>query len=162
VQLDLQTLGDWLIWNRADIVRGELWRLGSGTLVHLNGQHALANLAGLFLWWRLESLAPRPASTRARLLGMLAGSFGVGALLLLSDLNWYAGASGLVYGLITFTALRSGARGLTVLALLLIWLVAGPHLVNHDFPVATQAHWAGVALGALTAAVWRIRQALGA
>jgi rhomboid family GlyGly-CTERM serine protease len=155
IQSSIQTLGDWLIWNRADIARGQLWRLGSGALVHLSWAHALANLTGIGLWWRLESLTPRPESTRNRLLGMFAGAFGVGALLLLSDLDWYAGASGLLYGLFTYTALRGGARGLALLALLLVWLVLSPRLIDHGFPVAAAAHWAGVALGAGAAAARR-------
>jgi rhomboid family GlyGly-CTERM serine protease len=155
----LQTLGDGLIWNRADIARGQIWRLGTGALVHLSAAHALANLTGLGLWWRLESLLPpQPESTRHRLLGMLAGAFGVGALLLLSDLSWYAGASGLVYGLFTYTALRGGARGWVLLALLLGLLVLSPRLIDHGVPVAVAAHWAGVALGAAAAAARRAQR----
>jgi rhomboid family GlyGly-CTERM serine protease len=152
---DLQTLSDWLIWNRADIMRGEVWRMGTATLVHLSWQHAAANLIGLAIWWRLESLTATPESTRNRVLGMLVGAFGVGALLLLGDYSWCAGASGLVYGLFAFTALRSSGRGLVMLAMLLAWLVLGPQLVTYSFPVAVQAHWAGVVLGAAAAGVRR-------
>ncbi len=155
----LQQLSDALIWKRDAIAQGQLWRLATGNFVHLSWGHALANVIGLAIWWRMESLSDRPLSARTRIAVLATGSIGVGVLLFFfSSYQWYAGASGVVYGLFALTALRSGARGLVMLGLLLTWLLMGPRYVSYSFPVAVDAHWSGLALGMALALTLRACQ----
>lgn len=154
----LDLLSTWLIWNRAAIEQGQLWRLLTGALVHLSWGHALANALGFGLWLRLEGLANFPLPLRHRL-GFAVVAVGVvqTAMLVGTDYAWCAGASATLYGLFTFTSLRCGWRGGVMLAMLLGWLLTGPQLVEYSFPVAVQAHWVGVAVGAAAAVVFWAR-----
>lgn len=152
---------DWMLWQRQALAEGQVWRLVTPAFVHLGWTHALANAAGLLIWWRLESLGPRPLSGRAKVAAFLAGAVLLHLSLLLTDYEWYAGASGVLYGLFVFTGLRGGRRGLVVVAALLAWLTVGPSLVSYSFPVAHLAHWLGAGLAALLWGCTRLRSCVG-
>lgn len=98
-----------LIYDRALIFRGELWRMWTGHVVHFGASHLVWNLA-VFLpsgWW-LEKLWPR--TTRGF---YLVSPLIISAAMLVLDptLGRYAGLSGLATGmLVLLSALQLGRR----------------------------------------------------
>lgn len=155
----LTVLNDWFIWDRAALEHGQLWRLVTASLVHLTWSHAFANAVGLVLWWRLEGLANMPMAPRSRLAAFVIGSALVHiGILGATNYDWYAGASATLYGLFAYTALRCGWRGGVMLSALLLWLSAGPRVVEYSFPVAVQAHWVGLAVGVCAGVVFWARR----
>ena len=87
-----------LRFERTLILRGEVWRLITGHLVHLGWSHLLLNLAGLALIW---GLFQRLFSALAWWWVWLASTLAVSAGLFFFDLNlgWYVGLSGVLHGL---------------------------------------------------------------
>lgn len=113
--LALPSLAAALVYDRAALLEGQVWRLWTGHLVHFTPVHLAWNLALLvFTGGWLERLAPGP--TRA----FYAGApllIGVVLLALAPDLAQYGGLSGLGAGLTVGLALRqrnepSESRGL--------------------------------------------------
>lgn len=96
-------LADRLIYDRADIFAGQVWRMWTGHLVHFNPSHLLWDLA-VFLpagaW--LERTSPR----LARWFYVLT-PLAISAMLLLGEptLGFYAGLSGLATGVLVLLAL---------------------------------------------------------
>lgn len=97
-------IGDALIYDRAAILSGQVWRLWGGHVVHFTRGHLGWNLAlFVFVGGWLECLAP--AGTRW--FYGVAPVFISGVLLLLEpSLDHYAGLSGLGAGLTVLLALR--------------------------------------------------------
>jgi rhomboid family GlyGly-CTERM serine protease len=91
-------------YDRAALQSGEVWRLVTGHLVHLDSRHLLFNLAGLFLLCELL-WQDMPLSRGLALLGVTM--LGVSGLLLWlhPELAWYAGLSGALHGLWSGSAL---------------------------------------------------------
>ena len=102
----LQALGlrDALEYRRAAVLHGQLWRLLTGSLVHLGWVHLLRDLAGLFLIWGL--FAPR-LGERTGLALILVCAMAVGLVLLAfsPQIAWYVGISGVLFGLFCAGAL---------------------------------------------------------
>jgi rhomboid family GlyGly-CTERM serine protease len=102
-----------LVFDRAGLALGEWWRLWTGHLVHFSAAHLGANLLGLGVVAVMSGLrrdgaesAPRP---RAWLWGgmLIAPPLLSLALFALEPaMHTYGGLSGLVCGLLTFTALE--------------------------------------------------------
>lgn len=147
-----------LLLDRPAVAQGQWWRLWSGHLLHLDLSHALLNLVALavilMLAWRQPMLAELAV---AALVAMPLLSL---ALLWLDPrLDWYAGLSGLLHGLLVMVLVRRGDMLATVLLLLLVAKLAcewrfGSH--GQQFEVVTLAHRLGAALGVLWAVVrWR-------
>jgi rhomboid family GlyGly-CTERM serine protease len=95
-----------LRYDRDAIVSGQIWRLLTGHVVHLNTWHLTLNLLGL--WLIAELLCDRVPARYA------AGSLLLSALLIdlalwtaHPDIGWYAGLSGALHGLWAGCALRS-------------------------------------------------------
>lgn len=157
-----------LRYERGAVLRGELWRLWTGHLVHLGWWHLALNAAGLACW---AVLADRPPALRT-LLGqaaVLAAGISLLFLLLMPALAHYVGLSGVLYGLFLL-GLWPGVRRLdpvriAALCTLGVWLasqrVRGPDprevaLIGGD--IIVQAHVFGVACAAallLVGAWWR-------
>jgi rhomboid family GlyGly-CTERM serine protease len=117
----LQFFHDSLLYYRHAIVDGEYWRLWSGSLVHTNHWHLLLNLSGL---WLLTFVAPLPFGIQTQLLqiGWLALCVGAGLWWFSPGVIWYAGFSGILYGLFMLGGLyRLQQRD---------WLTAGIILVG--------------------------------
>ena len=162
-----QTGLEWLRFDRAAIVSGQLWRLLTGHLVHLGWPHLAMNLAGLWLIWRLygHSLGDR------QWLGLTAGSsVGISLALLALDpkLGWYVGLSGVLHTLIVVGIVvelrRHPLPGEWILLVLivakLVWeqlhgsLPGSAELAGG--PVIVDAHLYGALIG-LPAGLWLAR-----
>lgn len=98
---------DWrqaLEYRRAAVLRGELWRLVTGDVVHLGWVHLARDLAGLFLIWTLvgDSLDDR---SWLWVLGTSGLAVGLGLLVFSPEISWYVGISGVLFGLFCAGAL---------------------------------------------------------
>lgn len=156
-----------LRYERAALARGELWRLISGHLVHLNAGHLLLNVAGLGMVWLLfaaEYTLGRWALVAAA--GVLAMDAGFWSLM--PGLVWYVGLSGLLHALFAAGCVRwigQGARDgwlvAAIFAAKLAWeQTAGPlpfTEASTGGPVVVEAHLFGAAGGALAALAFAVR-----
>jgi len=88
---------DALAFNRQLIEQGEIWRLVTCHLSHLNTTHLLENLAGLLL---ISVLCGTQYSTLAWLGITLFSATLIGSALFLinTSVEWYLGLSGLLHG----------------------------------------------------------------
>jgi len=156
-----------LRYERTALAGGELWRLVSGHLVHLNTGHLLLNVAGLGMVWLLfaieYALGRWALVTAASLLAMDAGFWW-----LMPGLFWYVGLSGLLHGLFAAGCVRWIARGArdgwlvaAIFAAKLAWeQAAGPLPFTEGptgGPVVVEAHLFGAAGGTLAALVFAVR-----
>lgn len=112
-----------LRYDRAAVLDGQLWRLVSAHLVHMNPWHMVMNLTGLLLcWYFFTDLLSR------RLLWLWLGfSMPVVSLAFLGldpGLRHYVGLSGLLHGLLVLL-LMLGWRGNPVLHSVVLLAVAG-------------------------------------
>lgn len=121
-----------LQYQRAAVLHGQVWRLLTGSLVHLSWLHLTRDLAGLFLIWGLFAHALNERTWLAALLGSTL-AVGLGLLAFDPGIAWYVGVSGSLFGMFCAGALYEyGTRPLYASALLLgmsgviVWtLVAG-------------------------------------
>ncbi|MGF1730556.1 rhombosortase [Photobacterium kasasachensis] len=93
----------WLAWDRSAILDGEVWRILTGNLTHTNWPHMIMNtlaLAIITFIYRLHYSA-RPYS-----LLILALSAVVGTGIIATDIQWYAGLSGVLHGLFAWGAVK--------------------------------------------------------
>ena len=163
-------VASWLEYDRLAIAQGELWRLWSGHLVHFTaGQAAWDGLALLVpaLWL----LGRGARSLVAGMLLLMAPAVSLALFLLVPDMAVYRGASALAVGLWVF-ALAEAWRAYPALrpALWAAALVLCAKLAAEPFggfavadlpagvAVAWQAHWAGVAFGALSVLAFRLAE----
>ncbi len=89
-----------LRYERAGLAAGQLWRLVTGHLIHLDFEHAALNSLGLILMWALFARDYTPRQWYA----ILAGSIAVidaGLWLRDSTIAWYVGSSGAMHGVMT-------------------------------------------------------------
>lgn len=99
---DLRYQYDWL-------PNGEFWRLLSAHWVHVNWMHLILNVAGLLLCMAITS--PR-WSIRQWIIYQLILGFGISILFSLRNpqLEWYAGYSGVLFGVYFLAAVDLYAR----------------------------------------------------
>ncbi len=151
-----------LRWARDEIAGGELWRLVTGHLVHLDLEHAVLNMAGLLLVWALFS---RVLTAGQWALTLLAGvvAIDLGLWFVNVDLQWYVGASGLLH-----TAMAAGIVRQMVARDLVAWglgVVGVGKLLYEHFSgampftsagalVVTDAHLYGAVAGMICGVVW--------
>lgn len=90
---------EWLRWDRAGIADGQLWRLVSGHLVHMNLSHFLLNGAGLILVWMLVGHNMTSSRWLVIIVAAITG-INLGFWFLDAELQWYVGLSGLLHGLL--------------------------------------------------------------
>ena len=164
--LVLALLGDparaLLRYERVGLSTGQLWRLVSGHLVHIDLVHALLNGAAL---WLLVAAVGRGMQAREWILILAGAVAGVDAGLywLVPEISWYVGLSGVLHGALAGPALLLCLRRRPLGLLLLVMLAAklswevfqGPMpgtgaLVSG--PVVTEAHLFG-AIGGLAGAL---------
>lgn len=94
-----------LEYRRAAVLRGQVWRLLTGSLVHLGWMHLSRDIVGLFLIW---ALLAHSLDDYSWLWVLLASSLavGLGLLILNPGIAWYVGISGALFGLCCAGALR--------------------------------------------------------
>lgn len=87
-----------LEYRRAAVVRGQVWRLLTGNLVHLGWVHLARDVAGLFLIW---GLVARSLDRRSWLgVSCVCGlAVGLGLLVFNPEIAWYVGISGVLFGM---------------------------------------------------------------
>lgn len=97
-------LGDRLIYDRAAIINGEIWRLLTGNLVHFSTAHLLYNLIA----WLIAGTIIELQGYRLFPLLWLLSSLLIGIVLftLKPELNLYAGLSGVVSAAVAYLCLH--------------------------------------------------------
>lgn len=148
-----------LRYDRAALEHGELWRLVTAHLVHLDLHHALLNCLGLLLMWALFARDYTPRQWLAIVLGSMA-VIDAGLTVWDSTLSWYVGSSGALHGVMaagTLAHLRRRERDGWLLAAFLVGKLAweqgvGPLPLSGNDPVVVDAHLFGVAGGIAAAA----------
>lgn len=93
-----------LEYQRAAVLRGELWRLLTDNLVHLGWMHLSRDVAGLFLIWGLFEGWLEERTWFCVLVGS-ALAVGVGLLAFSPGISWYVGVSGALFGMFSAGAL---------------------------------------------------------
>ena len=146
-----------LMWERDAINAGQWWRLLTAHLVHLDARHLLLNLFGLLLI--VEILCQTMTALDLTSL-LLISAIGVSSLLwnLQSSLQWYAGLSGVLYGLWAAGATLTWVNGRQRWAVC-AWIALVVKLIwfNHSvssMPVVGIAHVYGAASGLLWVCFW--------
>ena len=167
----LQAAGwrDALEYRRSALLQGQLWRLVTGSFVHLGWVHLLRDLLGLFLIWGLFAPA---LEVRAWLGLILTSSVAVGVGLLAFDpsVAWYVGISGVLFGMFCAGALLEFPHRPVFSAALLVGMLAviGWTLHAGALPgetrelggkVVPQAHLYGAAGGAIFVLLNRLLRA---
>lgn len=143
---------DLLVLERGQLARGQLWRLWSGQLAHIDAPHAALNLAGAGL---LALIARRRNELDAllRASALMMPLLSVALLLLMPSQQAYAGLSGLLHGCAAWLLIRSGGwigtAGLLLITLKLLLESLPGYPVQHGFPVVLEAHRAGALIGLL-------------
>ena len=149
----------WLRYDRAALAGGELWRLVTAHLVHLDLHHVLLNCLGLALMWILFARDYPPRQWLVIVLGSMA-AIDAGLALWDSTLRWYVGSSGALHGVMaagTLAHLRRRERDGWLLAAFLIGKLAweqgvGALPLSGSDPVVVDAHLFGAAGGLAVAA----------
>lgn len=120
-------------FDREAIFHGQLWRLLSGHLVHLNWSHWSLNVVGLALVWTLIGTRFENRQWLFIIAGLCLG-ISLALLAFNPTLAWYVGLSGVLHGMLVAGAIadiRCGQRSSYILLALvtgkLIWeQMAGP------------------------------------
>lgn len=153
---------EWLL-HRIEIQQGEIWRILTGNLVHTNYYHLLMNLLGLvFVCLLFKDYLSIKVYYLSLLLTTLA--VGLGIYYLSTNLVWYAGLSGALYGIYIVAASMALKQKDYLLSLpILIGLPAKLiwDSLNHSLtdssaeligaPIATDAHIYGLVAGIIIA-----------
>lgn len=148
-----------LRYDRAALAGGELWRLVTAHLVHLDLHHALLNCLGLLLLWILFARDYPPRQWLVVVLGSIA-AIDAGLALWDSTLRWYVGSSGALHGVMaagTLAHLRRRERDGWLLAVFLVGKLlweqgVGALPLSGSDPVVVDAHLFGAAGGLAAAA----------
>jgi rhomboid family GlyGly-CTERM serine protease len=148
-----------LRYDRAALASGELWRLVTAHLVHLDLHHALLNCLGLVLMWILFARDYLPRQWLVVVLGSIT-AIDAGLALWDSTLRWYVGSSGALHGVMaagTLAHLRRRERDGWLLAAFLagklVWEQGvGALPLSGSDPVVVDAHLFGAAGGLAAAA----------
>jgi rhomboid family GlyGly-CTERM serine protease len=128
-----------LAWDRAAIAGGQWWRAVTGQFVHLGSVHAAGNLAGLALIVWLFRSDFTPAAWLTATAASMAG-VAVGLQWLSPGVDWYAGLSGALHGILAAGAVIWSRRGRGVGWLLAAGL-AGKLVVEVAFGPSAASQW---------------------
>jgi rhomboid family GlyGly-CTERM serine protease len=160
ITLTGETGQELLRYDRAALAHGELWRLVTAHLVHLDVHHALLNCLGLLLMWALFARDYPPRQWLLILLASIA-MIDLGLASWDSTLRWYVGSSGALHGAMaagTLAHLRRHERDGWLLAAFLVGKIVWEQAVgalplSGSDPVVVDAHLFG-AVGGLAAAAF--------
>lgn len=162
--LFLQFYQDELVFKRGLIEKGQWWRLFTSNLVHTNYPHLFLNLAGIWIsaFLFMDYISPKAYLASV---AFLIVSVGLGIYFFSPVLTWYAGISGVLYGIFLVGAYYSilnrdyftGIPLLTLIPIKIIWdLLHGGSKSSEELigvPVATEAHLYGM-IGAVAIIVF--------
>ena len=87
-------------YDRAGLAAGQLWRLITAHIVHLNLEHAALNSLGLVLMWALFARDYSPRQWLFIILGSIA-AIDAGLWMRDSTIAWYVGSSGAMHGVMS-------------------------------------------------------------
>lgn len=160
-----------LRYQRDAVLAGEAWRLASGHLVHADAVHLGWNVLGVAI---VGFLFGGDFSGRQWLLILLASTAAtdLGFLVLLPQLDWYVGFSGVLHGLMAaglVAWLRTSRDAVTwIVAALFVAKLAWEHhagalpftAASLALPVVHEAHTYG-AIGGALAGLWCTRRPRG-
>jgi len=147
-----------LRFDRAGLHQGQWWRLITGNLVHFDIRHLLLDFTGLALLWMLFAREFTPRRWAGILLASCA-AIDAGLWFLRPEVEWYAGASGVLHGALAAGAVawyrRGEGLGAALVLLLIVKLVYEQHssasVFMQQLPLMPDAHLFG-ALGGLLGA----------
>jgi rhomboid family GlyGly-CTERM serine protease len=148
-----------LAYDRVRLAHGQLWRLVTAHLIHLDLEHAVLNTLGLVLMWALFARDYSPRQWFPILLGTVA-AIDAGLWFRTSTIGWYVGSSGALHGVMAAGTVahlrRRDADAWLLAAFLLAKLgyeqLAGPLPFAGSGAVVVDAHLYG-ALGGLAVAL---------
>ncbi len=163
------SVNPWLRYDRDAIEAGQVWRLWSCHLVHLNLWHTLMNLTGFILCsYFFNDLLTRPILWAW--LAISSTLVGLAFYLFDPQLGWYVGLSGILHGLLVL-CLIIGWRGhprlhtlvLVIVVARLVWEQMPDYNVDYlrDYingRVYVNAHLYGSLVGAAIGGVIWLRQ----
>lgn len=146
-----------LIYQREAIAQGEIWRLLTGQLLHINTEHFLYNfIAFLMLYLTSNRLGIK---NTIFYLYVFFSQLVTGLILFLvfPGVIWYVGASGFLHGIFLILSLQIATKfnlifGLILIAILILKLFYENQfgvITQQDFIVITQAHLSGFFAGVL-------------
>ncbi|OQX09275.1 MAG: rhombosortase [Thiothrix lacustris] len=157
----LQPWQESLLFQRNLIDAGQVWRW-TGNLIHTNGWHLGLNLGGFWLLIGLQQIAATPRTLLSQILFIGTG-VGLGLWFFSPQVAWYAGFSGILYGLFMLSGVRRLQQRDWLLAAVLIlgiggktvwdWLHNGAGVTAQwiDAPVIYAAHFYGMGSGLVLA-----------
>lgn len=100
-----------LVYDRTAILNGEIWRVLTGHLVHLDWSHLTLNVAALLgLGYLIETDGPDGRRNLLAILGASIAAIGAALLVFHPMTILYAGLSGALNGLFAFVCLKFFAR----------------------------------------------------
>ena len=135
-------------FSREAVAAGEVWRLVSASAAHLSWAHLGLNLVVFGGALVLLRTAARPIEVLGALALCATGT--TAGLYLGTSLDWYAGASGALYGLLAWGTMRLPMPGGFLLLLLLAASVGLDQQRSISWlgePLAPQGHYWGLACG---------------
>jgi rhomboid family GlyGly-CTERM serine protease len=149
----------WLRYDRNMLAQGEVWRLITGHLLHLNWPHFWLNMGGLLI----VAVFFRQDRTPAQWLLIIFGScliISAGLYWFVPDMHWYMGLSGVLHSLFVvggwYERRRSALSGNVLLGLItakLVYEQFGGGLASSESmigaSVAIDAHLYGALAGVL-------------
>jgi rhomboid family GlyGly-CTERM serine protease len=155
--------GEALRYERAGLLRGELWRLVTAHVIHLDLEHAALNSMGLVLMWALFARDYTPRQWLAIVGGAIV-AIDAGLWFRSSTVMWYVGSSGALHGVMaagTWARLRRQDLEGWILGIFLILKIAYEQLsgalpFSEGAPgVVVDAHLYGVLGGLAVAALMK-------
>lgn len=147
-----------MVWLRQAILAGQWWRIITANFTHTNLNHALLNIAALVL---IFAIYPQYLANRIRLMLLILWlSLAIGIGLFVTEINWYAGFSGVLHGMLLYCALRDIGRKHVFGWLVLLgligkvsyeWLQQSDGAISSliEANIAYQAHFLGMAAAVL-------------
>ncbi len=137
---------------------GEWWRIITSQFVHVGFNHALLNIVGYLI---ISAAFREEISAKEEMisLGTAVLGVGLGIYLLSSDIHWYVGLSGAIYGILAHNLIVGWRRSQILSIFFAVFLVgkfiyeqfiAGPDTVTASFigaQVAIDSHLYGAVIG---------------
>ncbi|ATF08716.1 rhombosortase [Candidatus Enterovibrio altilux] len=148
-----------IVWDRVEIETGQWWRIVTGNITHTNEMHLAMNLAALVI---LTLLHRRYYDVRSLMIMMWCMMVVIGIAMFWSPFAWYAGLSGVLYGLFVWGVINDIKNKIPLGWMLLMGTIfkliheayIGKNFITAELigaEIAYQAHWAGAIIGVLFA-----------